>query len=331
MVTFSVVIATRNLNWSTAGVASVAAQLTPSDELIVVLPAGATTDAAGAAADCPVRFVHTDGAASVTRSRRIGAEAASKDVVAFIDDDITLENGWFEQLGAAYDEAGVAGVAGRLCDAAQAEDRTGGGGIGRVLADGRVTQNFAVDPGRPVEVDHLPAASLSFRRSVLQAVGGLDDDYPDAGRFAEIEAALQTRRRGGRLLFVPTAVATRRPAEQRADQPTPHPTGRPSIRNQLYLARRSQAMMLARVFGLGPHTNYYLAGVVRNQRVRLIEAVMLTTPYWGRADGSRRPLRRRLEAPIPLGYAIAELGGVVAGMWATVGGRHRRSSRLPQQ
>lgn len=301
-VTFSVVVVTGVTGWPPNVKRSVVAQLTTADELIIVASGDDSPLAVSAAA---VRLPRATGT-STTVGRRLGAAAATRDIVVFIDDDVTLEANWFERIRTAYASENVAGAAGRLCANGENDGDDDSSEIGRVLADGRLTRNFAAQVGRSVEVDHLPAECFSVRRRVLEAVGGYDDRYGDTGRFAETDIALRARRRGFRLLFVPAASGSR---------PTPH--CRDTLR-RAYLIRRGHALMLSRVFGWGQRTGYYLAGALREQRPRLVEAAMLITPYWGRADGSRRPLRRRLQAPLPLLRAAFETAGLISGFSAGV-------------
>lgn len=260
-----------------------------------------------------------DPAETIAVARDAAAAASVGEILAFLDDDVIVNPEWLERIRDVYADPAVAAAGGRLDHTVQGEALRGLGDVGRILADGRLTRNFAADPGRIIEVDHLPAVALSFRRSAWEAIGGLSRRFPDDGRYAEAEACLHVRHAGGRLLFVPAAIGS-------APAPEIPPYGRSDPR-ALYRLRRAHMAMLVGVYGPGAGlVRHYAATTVREQRRRVVEAAMLTTPYWGRADGTRRPLRRRLDAPLPLGYAVAEIAGLAAGI---VTGRRARAAPDP--
>ncbi|GAB6859012.1 glycosyltransferase family 2 protein [Microbacterium xylanilyticum] len=313
----SVIVATRGSARLSACLAALFSQATTADEVIVVDARGSLA-APARITDVPgVRIIRRDPAPSLADARLAGAVAATGDVLALVDDELVVDPDWLDHLRETFADPRVVAAGGRVREGRDGEAALGVGDIGRLLPNGELTRNFAADPGRTIEVDHLPTANFAVRRAAWDAVGGLDVRFPDAGRFAETDLALRLARAGGRLLFVPAAAGSLPDAEKR-------PYGRSDPR-ALYLRRRCHAAMLAGVAGpFAPIVRHYAATTVRAQRMRLVEAAMLTTPYWGRADGTRRPLRRRLDAPLPLGYAVAEISGLIAGI---VAGRRHRNGR----
>ena len=84
-------------------------------------------------------------------SRVIGVAGTHSDVVAFLDDDSIVRPTWLENLVKPYADPRVGAVGGRVVndlDEVAAADPDSG----RAAApDGRLTGNFAADPGRVVE------------------------------------------------------------------------------------------------------------------------------------------------------------------------------------
>lgn len=283
---------------------ALAQQTIAPHEVIVAITGSKTT---GLTDHPGVRVVRTPHGASIASARRAAGEVATGEIVAFLDDDIVVDTVWLDRMRTPYADPRVAGVGGRVAQGLDGETHSGLADVGRLLPDGRLTNNFAADPGRPIEVDHLPPANLSFRRCLYRAIGGFDGVFPDEGRHAEASASIRIRRAGGILLFIPDAVGC---------GPTPAPpTSRLQDPAELYRWRRSHAALLVCLFGRrAAIVRHYTRVTSREQYERLVEAAMLTTPYWGRADGTRRPLRRRLQAHFPLGYAAAELAGLAVGI-----------------
>ena len=313
----SVIVATRGSARVAECLHAVSAQMPPADELVVVVASGDPRVAVSVGALPGVHLLLRAPADSLTTARRAGAAATARHIIAFLDDDVIVEPGWLERIRAGYIDREVAAVGGRVQEGVDGEAARNAGDIGRLLPNGRLTRNFGADPRKPIEVDHLPAGNLSFRRVAWDAAGGLDTRFPDAGRYAEAALCLRIGHAGGRLLFDPSAVGS-------TPMPTPRPYGRSDPR-VLYRLRRCHMAMLVGVYGrLAPLVRRYAATTLREQRLRLVEAAMLTTPFWGRADGTRRPARRRLDAPLPLGYAVAEIAGMIAGL---VIGRRSASPR----
>jgi glycosyltransferase involved in cell wall biosynthesis len=105
-------------------------------------------------------------------SRNIGAELATGDVVAFIDDDAVADGRWVEELVTGYDEQDALAVGGRMTPEWVA-------GKPDFLPEefywlvGVTHRGFADGPGY---VRNTFGSNISFRRDVFLELGGFDTD-----------------------------------------------------------------------------------------------------------------------------------------------------------
>jgi len=190
----------------------------------------------------PVVYVHAPHLAGwMTRSRNEALRHVRGEIVSFLDDDVVLRPGWEHALMAAFEDPTVTAVSGRTCNGVPGEERYEKP-IGRLLADGTLTDGFASFRDRPVDVDHGIGANMSFRRSVLAELGGFRDDYPGTALREDTDIFLRIRAIGGRAVFAPDAAVDHLPA--------PHVRGaRFDTRYKLY-GRRNHMVLLARDGGI---------------------------------------------------------------------------------
>ncbi|WP_144920769.1 glucosyl-dolichyl phosphate glucuronosyltransferase [Halorubrum salsamenti] len=105
-------------------------------------------------------------------SRNRGAEIASGDVVAFIDDDAIADEGWVERLVRAYEEEDAIAAGGKMTPEWVA-------GKPSFLPEefywliGVTHRGFADGPG---EVRNTFGSNISFRADVFAELGGFDTD-----------------------------------------------------------------------------------------------------------------------------------------------------------
>lgn len=258
-----------------------------------------------------VRLLRNDlGRGTMPESRQIGLAAAAGDVVAFIDDDAYVDPDWLDELLAPYEDESVVGVGGRASNGIDGEESEGLAEIGRFLPNGELTGNFGADPGRVIAVDHLLGANMSFRRSALEAIGGIRGNYPGTCVCEESDISLRLTAAGGRLVFAPRALVRHVAA--------PYQTGGQRFDHRyLYYLRRNHVVLLVRNLGWGsPVLRRYAWTVVRSQETYFRTAVSRLKPRT--TKGRRRPLRQRLLAPVVLARTAVELGGLVAGLPAAL-------------
>lgn len=254
-----------------------------------------------------VRLLHsTLGRGTTPESRQLGFAVARGDVVAFVDDDAYAAPDWLDELVAPYADPDVVAVGGRADNGITGEESEGLDRIGRLLPDGRLTGYFAADPGRTIEVDHLLGANMSFRRSALEAIGGIRGNYPGTCLCEESDISLRLRATGGRLLYTPRAVVRHMAAPYGIG-------GKRFDRRYLYYARRNHLVMLVRNFGWrDPMVRRYARSTMRQQRDYVILAWQQLRPR--KSDGRPRPWRKRLRGPVILSRSAAEVAGLVAGV-----------------
>ena len=225
-----------------------AAQTRSPDEVVVV-DASSDIRTRAVVAECPgVRYLRNDaGFGRMTTSRNIGVAHSVGDVVAFLDDDAYAHEGWLEALLATYTADDVGGVGGRALNGQPGEGELGSDCVGRLLPNGTLTGHFAADPGRTLEVDHVIGCNMSYRRVVIEQLGGFREDYTGiSGVREDTDMCLRVRRLGYRLLFNPRAVVDHVGA--------PQATGRRFDARYRFYASCNHALMLLRNFGLGSRT-----------------------------------------------------------------------------
>lgn len=175
---------------------------------IVVVDASPDQLTASVLADFPdVEYRRNDlGVGTLAASRAIGSYDATEDVVAFIDDDAYAEPEWLARILAAYDAPDVGAVGGRARMNMPGEEAEGLDRIGRFLPDGRLTGNFAADPGRTIDSDHMLGANMTVRTDVLRGFGGVHDYYPGTCLREDSDLSLRVRLAGYRIRYAPDAV-----------------------------------------------------------------------------------------------------------------------------
>jgi GT2 family glycosyltransferase len=166
----------------------------PSYEVIVI-DDGSTDQTSVIAGKHDVRLMRTpNNGLSVARNH--GLNAATGEIVAYIDDDAYPDPHWLSYLASAFMRSGHAGI--------------GGPNIAPP-GDGAIADCVANAPGGPVHVllsdevaEHIPGCNMAYRRDSLMELGGFDPRFRVAGDDVDICWRLQQR--GWTLGFAPAAV-----------------------------------------------------------------------------------------------------------------------------
>jgi glycosyltransferase involved in cell wall biosynthesis len=155
-------------------------------------------------------------------SRNNGAEAATGDVVAFIDDDAVAHPEWIERLVAAYEEHDAIAAGGRM-------DPIWVDGKADFLPEehwyliGATYKGFGDGRDRPAEVRNTNGSNISFRREVFLELDGFDDaiggrkgDKNLQGGETELCARMSAKY-GERVWYNPDAVVAHKVFSYRTD------------------------------------------------------------------------------------------------------------------
>ena len=170
------------------------AQVEYPDFEVIVVNDGSTDDTESIVRRYEFRIIKTENL-GLSSARNTGLEAASGEIVAYVDDDARPDPHWLQYLAIAFLETGHVGI--------------GGPNIAPA-GDGNVAECVANAPGGPVhvlisdtEAEHIPGCNMAFRKSALQAIGGFDPQFHAAGDDVDICWRLQ--KAGGTLGFSPGA------------------------------------------------------------------------------------------------------------------------------
>ena len=167
----------------------------PNYEVIVVSD-GSTDDSAQIARSFPdVRVIET-GQNGLSSARNTAMEAATGEIVAYIDDDAIPDPDWLSHLAAAF---------------ASGPYVAAGGPNVPPPGSCRVAQCVANAPGGPTHVligdrdaEHIPGCNMAIRKDALQPLGGFDDQFRAAGD--DVDACWRLLDAGGQIAFAPGAV-----------------------------------------------------------------------------------------------------------------------------
>lgn len=186
----------------------VATQTQVPDEVVVVDSSPHRETERVTSAFDGVRYLRNDlGMGYMATSRALGVDATTSDIVVFIDDDAYAEPDWLEHLLTPYADPTVGAVGGRVDNGRPEELDEGVDQVGLLLPDGSLTGFFAADTGKPVDVEHLMGANMSYRRTALDAIGGIHDHWPGTSLREDSDTGLRMTAAGYRVVFQPRAAA----------------------------------------------------------------------------------------------------------------------------
>jgi GT2 family glycosyltransferase len=185
-------------------------------------------------------YQHSQGAPDTTPTRMVRASGAPESLVFFLDDDVRLKPDALAAIRAAYrQQPDLAGVgfaitfgdsrASVFADPPTLRERWLGiaGARPGTITPGGLTIIQPVPGGAPrsIEVDWLPGGAMSFRRSVLDAVGPLDRLYAlydERIGVAEDSILCSRASRHGRLLLIVGPYAWHPALEHATRTESPH-------------------------------------------------------------------------------------------------------------
>jgi O-antigen biosynthesis protein len=161
----------------------------PDFEVIVVND-GSTDATPHIAREYDVKLITTENR-GLSSARNTGWQAATGEIVAYIDDDAYPDPHWLKYL----------------CHAFLTTDHVGIGGPNIAPAgDGPIADCVANAPGGPVHVlitdtlaEHIPGCNMAFRRAALAEIGGFDARYRAAGD--DVDLCWRLMERGGTIGF----------------------------------------------------------------------------------------------------------------------------------
>ena len=119
-----------------------------------------------------VRVISTENR-GLSNARNTGYEAATGEIIAYIDDDAYPDPNWLHYLAHRFTQGDWAGVGGPNLPPA---------------GDGMIAECVANSPGGPVhvlvsdvEAEHIPGCNMAFRKTALEGTRGFDSRFRSAG------------------------------------------------------------------------------------------------------------------------------------------------------
>ncbi len=193
----SVIIPCRNAARTVAdAVASALAQTEPPAEVLVVDDAS-EDESAEIARRAGARVLSSPVRRNAGGARNAGIDAASGELLAFLDADVVAPRDWLERSRAAFEaDPGIVGVGGRVVNG-----RPGRYGD----LDYFLNHSEWIAKGRPSEKRNIPTMAIVYRRG---AVAGTR--FPESNRGEDTAFALSVLSRGGKLWYDPGIAVTHR-------------------------------------------------------------------------------------------------------------------------
>ncbi len=165
------------------------------DYEIIVVDDGSRDRSAAIACEFGVRIISTENR-GLSAARNIGMQAATGEIVAYIDDDAYPGPHWLTYLASIFNRRDHAAV---------------GGPNLAPPGDGHIAESVVNAPGGPVhvlvsdaEAEHIPGCNMAFRKSCLEAVGGFDEQFRTAGD--DVDICWRIREKGWSIGFHPAAL-----------------------------------------------------------------------------------------------------------------------------
>lgn len=161
---------------------------------VIVCDDGSTDDTVSVCRRFPFRLLELEHG-GLGAARNAGLEAATGEIVAYLDADAWIHPEWPYHLALALEADTAAAAGGPNLPAPDA---------------GLVERAVAASPGGPAEVlvsddraEHVPGCNMAFRRDRLLEIGGFDPVFTAAGD--DVDVCWRILDRGHRIAFSPAA------------------------------------------------------------------------------------------------------------------------------
>jgi O-antigen biosynthesis protein len=165
------------------------------DYEVIVVDDGSRDHSAAIAREFGARVISTENR-GLSAARNTGMEAATGEIVAYIDDDAYPDPHWLGYLASMFRGTGYAAI--------------GGPNIAPP-GDGSIAECVVNAPGGPVhvllsdtEAEHIPGCNMAFRKTHLQAIGGFDPAFRTAGD--DVDVCWRIQQRGWKIGFCAAAM-----------------------------------------------------------------------------------------------------------------------------
>ena len=146
---------------------------------------------------CHVRLARP----SVTAAVNAGARLAAAPLLLFLDDDVEVaDRELLAHHARHYDDPSIAGVVGRIVHAERRADLPRPAAAGPL---GFLAMNF--DHPHAMDVPTAAGANMSFRRALVERLGGFDERYTANAFRWETDFSLRVIRSGLRIRYDPEA------------------------------------------------------------------------------------------------------------------------------
>lgn len=166
----------------------------PNFEVIIVND-GSTDATAKIVSEFAYRVISTSNM-GLSHARNLGMQAATGEIVAYLDDDAIPDTHWLTYLAAAFARTQHVGI---------------GGPNVTIKEDGWIAECIGNSPGNPTHIllsdevaEHIPGCNMAFRKSALEAIGGFDPQFRIAGD--DVDVCWRLQQAGGTLGFSPAAM-----------------------------------------------------------------------------------------------------------------------------
>jgi GT2 family glycosyltransferase len=162
---------------------------------VIVVNDGSTDGSDAIIQRYPFRAITTPNR-GVSAARNEGIQAATGEIVAFIDSDARADHDWLSYLAATFLESNVVGV---------------GGPNLLPPEDNWVANCVYRSPGGPTQVmlndqaaEHIPGCNMAFWKQALEEIGGFDPIFTKAGD--DVDICWRLLEKGCQIGFNPSAV-----------------------------------------------------------------------------------------------------------------------------
>jgi O-antigen biosynthesis protein len=151
---------------------------------VIVVNDGSTDRSAEIVNDFGFRLIDTENR-GLANARNSGLEAATGEIVAYIDSDACPDPHWLSHLAISFMRSPHVGIGGPNIPPA---------------GESRLAECVAHSPGGPTHVllsdrlaEHIPGCNMAFRKEALDAIGGFDPQFRIAGDDVDICWQLQNQ------------------------------------------------------------------------------------------------------------------------------------------